>query len=466
MPDVLAHGRWRSGDELNTIAEGWLAAVDDRLDDSERPIAVALPTTPESLALLVGLTSLPRPLVILPTDVRAWRTEPPIPARTPLLLLPALAHLAPDAEKFGLVPLVLPEASTRATGRPFVPYGGAGVVLFTSGSLGPPKPIFDRMDTLIALMQNRLRSLRLAPGAGIAMEASLAYSQGFTYLATAILLGGPVGLLDPRDHRLALATLANPVFHCWRATVHFADALSRCILTGPPIVPALCFVSMAVSHALFDAFLDRFQTPLRQVYSTTETGTVSLDDSPPDRVQRDTVGRPLDGIEVRIGERPSEPLAAGEIGPVWVRSPWQMVGYGFPPDIEPRNDDGWWPTRDLGRLQSDGYLALAGRSDDAIRTRDNRTVNLTHVAGALREIDGVTDAVVLAIEMPVGRSFGAVVQCENGLDATDLRSRLALTLPPWSWPRTFAVVTALPRLPNGKPDRQACARLLAETPST
>ena len=465
MPDILAHGRWRSGDELDAIARGWLAVVRDTLDDSERPIAVALPTTQEGVALLVALSSLPSPVILLPPDVRAWRTEPAIPLATPVVLLPALAHLAPDAHKLGLHPVVLPEASTRGTGPPIDPFSGAGVVLFTSGSSGWPKPVFHPMAAQLASVRNRGRALGLGPGAGVVMEASPAYAQGFSHLLTAIVLGGPLALLDPRDHRLALATLAEPVFQYWRGSRHLVDAVTHCVLTGPAIVPPVCVVSVPISEALFDAFLERFGVPLRQAYSSTETGTVTLDDSPADRVQRDTVGRPLHRVEIHIGDHPGQPAAPDEIGRLWVRGPWQMAGYGFPPRVErPGDVDGWWPTQDLGRFRADGYLVLAGRMDDAIRTRENRVVNLTHVAARLSGIAGVVDAVVLAIDTPSGRSFGAVVECDEGLTVAQLRRKLADMLPPWSWPRALELVPALPRLPNGKPDRQACAQRLTAAP--
>ena len=465
MPDILAHGRWRSGDELDAIARGWLAVVRDTLDDSGRPIAVALPTTQEGVALLVALSSLPSPVILLPPDVRAWRTEPAIPLGTPVVLLPTLAHLAPDADKLGLHPVVLPEASTRGAGPPFEPLSGPGVVLFTSGSAGWPKPVSYPMASEVAWVRHRSRMMRLEPGAGVVMEASPAYGQGFSHLLTAIVLGGPLGLLDPRDHRLALEALAEPVFHCWRGSRHLVDAVTNCVLTGPAIVPPVCVVSVPISDALFDAFLERFGVPVRQTYSSTETGTVTLDDSPADRVQRDTVGRLLHRVEIHIGDDPGRPAAADELGRIWVRGPWQMAGYGFPPHVErPGDVDGWWPTQDLGRLRADGYLVLAGRMDDAIRTRENRVVNLAHVAASLRGIAGVVDAVVVAIDTPSGRSFGAVVECDGVLTVAQLRRTLADMLPPWSWPRALELVPALPRLPNGKPDRQACARHLAAAP--
>jgi acyl-CoA synthetase (AMP-forming)/AMP-acid ligase II len=100
--------------------------------------------------------------------------------------------------------------------------------------------------------------------------------------------------------------------------------------------------------------------------------------------------------------------------------------------------------------------------DDAIRTRDNRTVNLAHVAASFGRLAAVRDAVVVPLDGPGGRSFGAVVECEEAETAASLRARLASVLPPWLWPRVIEPVAVLPRLPNGKPDRQACARLLAE----
>ncbi len=462
MPDVLAQGRRWSGDEMDAIARSWRAVVREHLAGDERPIAVALPSTPEGVALLAALTSLPPVVILLHPDVRAWRSEPAIPGGTPLILPPALKHLASDGEKIGLVPVVLPDPSTRTSGPPVDAFSGGGIVQFTSGSTGPPKPVFFPMPAYLIGARNRVRAMDLEPGAGIAMSASPVYGQGLRYLTTAVLVGGPLALLDPHDHRQALVTLAEPMIRCWRATRHLLEALSSCVLTGPAVMPRLCVVGTPLPASVHDAFTGRFGVPLRQGYSSTETGPICLDASPPERVQRDTVGTPLDGVEVRVGDDPTERIEADRVGRIWVRGPGQMAGYGFPPHVErPGDVDGWWPTQDLGRLRADGYLVLAGRMDDAVRTRDNRTVNLAHVAACLGQLAGVRDAVVVPLDGARGRSFGAVVECDAGVTAATLRTSLASMLPPWSWPRTIEPVPVLPRLPNGKPDRQACASLLA-----
>jgi len=460
-PEVFFQGQRWSSDEVDAIARGWRAAVRERLADDERPIAVALPSTAEGVALFAAVTSLPPAVILLHPDARAWRSEPAIPLGTPLVLPPALAHLAPDGDKLGLVPYLLPDASTCAPGLPVDLFSSRGIVQFTSGSTGPPKPVFFPMSAYLAGPRNRIRSMGLEPGAGIAMSASPAHGQGLLYLATAVLLGGPLALLEPHDHRQALATLAEPVLGCWRATRHLLEAITRCTLTGPAVVPRWCVVGTPLPPTLNDAFAARFGVPLRQGYSSTETGQICLDVAPPERVQRDTVGTPLDGVEVRVGDDPTRPFEPERVGRIWVRGPGQMAGYGFPSHVErPGDVDGWWPTQDLGMLRADGYLVLAGRMDDAIRTRDNRTVNLAHVAATLGQLAGVRDAVVVPLDGSRGRSFGAVVECDEGVTAAALRASLASVLPPWAWPREIEPVPVLPRLPNGKPDRQACARLL------
>ncbi|MGC4081178.1 MAG: hypothetical protein QM736_03445 [Vicinamibacterales bacterium] len=99
--------------------------------------------------------------------------------------------------------------------------------------------------------------------------------------------------------------------------------------------------------------------------------------------------------------------------------------------------------------------------DSCVRTREGRLVNLDAVAAALRELPGVRDVVVLPIAGGAGPTFGALLECHAVVDPEELRRAIGASLPPWALPRIFHAVPALPRLPNRKPDRLACLRLLA-----
>ncbi|HEY6509320.1 MAG TPA: long-chain fatty acid--CoA ligase [Vicinamibacterales bacterium] len=459
IPDVHADGRWRSADEVDALARRWRAATLDAIGDRHRVIATALPATPEGIGLFIALSALPVPLVLLNPD-GAW-PRAAFPPDTHVVLAPSLAHLADVARQHGLKPFVLPDPSLRTDAPPLEPLSGPGLIMFTSGSTGAPKPVFRPMHRLLGGAAARAEALGLGSGDGIIVGVTLVHGQGMNMLLTSMLLGGRLGFLPPVNHRAALATLAMPEFTCWRATPHFADMLGRCALTGPAVAPKVCLLSSPIANSVFETFLERFGVPLRQGYSSGETGPIAVDDRPAAAVRPGTVGRLVSRVEVCIGDHPSAPLPSGETGRVWVRSPWQSAGYGFPPDVERPDDvDGWWPTRDLGAFNEDGLLSLAGRMDDCIRTRDGRLVNLAAVADILREIDSIHGVAVVPIDGPAGASLGAVLECDSSVPISTLRLQLSGALPPWARPRKLAIVPSLPRLPNGKPDRQACIAAL------
>lgn len=463
IPDVLAGGRWWPRDEIDATARGWRVTIREALDDAPRPVAAAIPSSPEGVALFVAATSIPAPVMLLPPDARAWRRDPPIPPGTTVVLPPSLVHLAPAARRLGLSPCLLADRPRGVSAPPFTLLQSPGMVLFTSGTTGLPRPVYRGMAALLDNSAARLSALGLAAGDGLVVGASLAHGNGLNRLLASMLLGGTLGLLGPVDHRLALATLARSEFTFWSATAHFADVLGRCTLTGPAVVPRVCLLSSPVSRAVFDAFLERFGVPLRQNYSSSETSCIAVDGSPAPEVRPGTIGRPLPGLDLCIGDHPDAPLPPETTGRIWVRSPWLMEGYGFPPDLErPRLTAGWWPTRDLGALDAEGRLSLAGRIDDCIRTREGRIVNLFAVANDLRAFGGVRAVEIVPLQGPAGSSFGAVLECDPLTTLAALRRKLSDTLPPWSWPRKMALVAALPRLPNGKADRQACRAALDE----
>lgn len=461
IPHVHAAGRWWSADLVASMAGAWLDSIDDRLGGDSRPCAACVPSTPEGLALFAAVSGRRAPVAILSPDPQFWPAASPLFEGMPLVLLPAGAPLADEARRRGFEPIVLdePTATPRTSLQPL---RTQGFIVQTSGSTGAPKPLFRPTDRLIAGATARTTALGLRSGDGFLGGVPFSSGQGVVHVVAAMALGGPIGILGPVDHREALAAIALPEFACWRATAHFADVLGRCPLRGVAAAPRVCLISSPVSRSVFDTFRDRFGVPLRGTYSSSETGAVAVDAGAPDDVRPGTVGRPLPGVELRISEHPDRQVDAGEVGRIWVRSAWQMAGYGVPPKLErPGVIDGWWPTRDLGALDAEGYLRLAGRADDCVRTRDGRLVNLEAVADALRSVGGVRAAVVLPVSGSAGSSFGAVLQCAPGITLESMREPIAATLPAWALPRRFVIVEELPRLPNGKPDRLGCLALLS-----
>lgn len=460
VPQFHAAGRWWSSDEMTSIAAGWRDAIDEQAGAGV-VCAVAVPSTAEGLALLAAGSGRSAVVPVLAADPHFWPDHAPLFEGMPLALVPGAAGSADEARRRGFAPFVLPAPAARGS-RPFAPLTTAGFIIHTSGSTGAPKPVYRPTAHIVAGASARARALGLHEGDGLVGGVPFSSGQGVVQVVTAMMLNGALGMVGPVDYREVLAALARPEFACWRATAHFADILGRCSLRSVPRAPRVCLISSAVGEPVHRAFINRFGVPLRGAYSSTETGAIAVDAAPDAEVQPGTVGRPLPGVEVAIGERPDAPVPAGLVGRVWVRSPWQMAGYGSPPHLErPGDVGGWWPTRDLGAFDEAGRLRLAGRIDDCVRTREGRLVNLEAVAEALRNLEGVRAVAVVPLEGTAGTSFGAVLQAAAGVSLDELRRAAGVSLPGWALPRAMHLVRDLPRLPNGKPDRLACMMLLA-----
>lgn len=460
LPDTYAAGRLWSSDELSCLAAGWRDVIDEVV--GTEPCAVAVTGSAEGLALLAAASGRRAPVVVL-GDVVAGQAAA-LPPGLPVMLPPSLAPMADACGAAGLRPVLLPDGASSTA--PFIPLQTDGFVIFTSGSTGAPKPVFRPTSHVVDGAMARARALGLGEGDGLAGGVSFASGQGVVHALTAMMLRGRLRLLGRVDYREVLSAVADPLVACWRVSAQFADVLGRVPLSHIPRVPSLCLISSAVGDAVYDRFHTRFGVPLRGVYSSTETGAIAAESAPAADVVRGTVGHPLPGVSIAIGDEPTDDGGdADTSGRVWVRSPWQMAGYGLPPVVErPGDRDGWWPTRDLASRESDGRLRLLGRLDDCIRSREGRLVNLEAVAARIRNVDGVSAAVVVPMPADVGVSFGAVVE-STAVDVGELRERLASALDEWARPRAVRVVPSVPRLANGKPDRLACLALLSGAPT-
>jgi acyl-CoA synthetase (AMP-forming)/AMP-acid ligase II len=462
-PTIVFQGATWTADALTALAAGWHERARQHAP-SAIMIAMVMANHPESAALFFALSALPAPLILLSPEPRAWRTAPPLPAGTPLFLPPSLRRLASAAGDSGLEAVLLPDRDElSATRRP--PFLTApGVVSFTSGSTGLPKPVFRSTASLLAETTAIVKALGLSRGDGIAGSLPLANLHGLpNALVLAALLESELGLQEHFEHRSLLALFASGRYRYWAGTPLMADILSRCPLPGePPPAPRMIKVGGSpMTVAVYRAFLARFGVPARPAYGSTEHGIITADTSPTSEVRPQSVGQPVPGAEVRIGADPQQPFPPGQIGRVWLKSSWCMDGYGFPPSLEPSPDrDGWSPTGDTGFLDEAGFLTLAGRIDDCFKTVGGYLVNPVGISVVLRGFPGITDAAVVPLAVAGETVIGALVEGDS-LDLFGLRRHASDRLPAWSQPQVIGVTPQLPRSERDKIDRETCVAMLS-----
>lgn len=167
-------------------------------------------------------------------------------------------------------------------------------------------------------------------------------------------------------------------------------------------------------------------------------------------------GVPLDGVDIRID---------GE-GIVHVAGPTLFDRYEGDPERTARVlQNGWFRTDDKGRWNPDGTLHVIGRSDDVVIS-GGVNVPLPAVTSALRQVEGVYDAVAVGVDdAEWGHRVVALVVprdavCLDGLRVDAVRDALEEGGMAREWaPRDVVLVDVIPHLRGGKLDRLAARRI-------
>lgn len=167
----------------------------------------------------------------------------------------------------------------------------------------------------------------------------------------------------------------------------------------------------------------------------------------------ETVGRPMDDIEVRVVSEDSSPLPPGQEGELCVRGYNVMQGYWQDPEATRMvlDRDGWLHTGDLATLDPDGVVRIVGRRDDAINRAGFR-IYPGPIEMVLRSFPGVREAAVVGVpDVIFGEITCACIVPAPGesLDVDALLEHAAQHLAEYAVPDRVLVLDALPRRGGG-----------------
>jgi len=192
-------------------------------------------------------------------------------------------------------------------------------------------------------------------------------------------------------------------------------------------------------------------------------------DGTPDEVERKvrrlgSIGRPLEDVELRILDEEGREVPRGEVGEIAIRTERLMRGYyGQEADTRATLQDGWLRTRDLGWMDEDDYVYLAGRQADLI-IRGGENIAPEEVEAALATHPAVEEAAVLGIpDEEWGERVAAVVVLRPGgvVSAEELIEHCRQRLASFKKPETVHFAGALPRNALGKLLRRELRERLA-----
>ncbi len=176
----------------------------------------------------------------------------------------------------------------------------------------------------------------------------------------------------------------------------------------------------------------------------------------PEEKQRDTVGKPMFGAELKIVDAKDRlrELAPNEVGEICFRGPTLFVGYHKQPELtaETRDDEGWFYTGDLGFVDDDGYLCFAGRAKEVIN-RGGSKIYPKEIEDLLSAYERVSDVAVVGWpDDRLGETVCAYVVPKGGEFTLDeLRTYLdAQKVTKYMYPQHLVFMDEFPMTPTGK----------------
>jgi len=199
-----------------------------------------------------------------------------------------------------------------------------------------------------------------------------------------------------------------------------------------------------MSASLVDRWQERFGVRIRQLYGMTEVGVIAIESSErvPAPFSASCVGPPILGVEVGVFGPDGLKLAGGEIGELGVRSEAVMAGYAGEPEAQRGLfADGFFPTGDLGFLDSRGTLYLTGRMGRVMNIAGVK-VDPVEVERAVEMLAGVSSCHVDAVMQAMGGEvIRARVVVREGFDLTrrEIIEQCRRHLAEYKFPRVIEV---------------------------
>jgi len=364
-------------------------------------------------------------------------------------------------------PPVVRTEPERAWDAPLRP--GVAVRMLTSGTTGPPKRIELGFDLIERVLQgakyyerDKAADLRLRSGVAI-VNSPLVHLGGVFRTLQCVNDGRAFCLLE----RFSVEAWRDAVRRHRPATASLVPAALRMVLEAGLDRAELSSLRSVVCGTApldpddADAFFERYGIPVLVSYAATEFGGGVAGWNLADHqkfwaTRRGSVGRAHPGCELRVvDEVDGRICAANEPGLLEVKAA-QLGGRE------------WVRTTDLARIDSDGFLWILGRADQAI-IRGGFKVLPDVVQRALERHPDVRGATVIGRPDPrLGAVPVAAVELRAGATTTAaaLREHAAGLLAPYEVPVEIALLKELPRTDSGKVDLTAVCEILRPSAST
>ncbi|HGX1878515.1 TPA: medium-chain fatty-acid--CoA ligase [Escherichia coli] len=333
-------------------------------------------------------------------------------------------------------------------------------VLFTSGTEGLPKGVMLTHNNILASERAYCARLNLTWQDVLMMPAPLGHATGFLHGVTApFLIGARSVLLDIFTPDACLALLEQQRCTCMLGATPFVYDLLNVLEKQPADLSALRFFLCGGTTIPKKVARECQQLGIKllSVYGSTESSphaVVNLDD-PLSRFMH-TDGYAAAGVEIKVVDDARKTLPPGCEGEEASRGPNVFMGYFDEPELTARalDEEGWYYSGDLCRMDEAGYIKITGRKKDII-VRGGENISSREVEDILLQHPKIHDACVVAMpDERLGERSCAYVVLKAPHHSLSLEEVVAFfsrkRVAKYKYPEHIVVIEKLPRTASGK----------------
>ena len=343
------------------------------------------------------------------------------------------------------------------------------ILMYTSGTTALPKGVMLTYNDFTAYVTVNVELADGTPRGSALLCVPLYHIAGATNMMTTLWTGRRLVLVPQFEPRAWLDTVARErITHAFVVPTMLKKLLDQPDLERRDLssLEILSYGGAAMPFPVIRGAIERFPRNVGFVNAFGQTETTSTltilgpDDhrleGTAEEVEKRTkrltsIGRPLPDVEVQVVDEDGTALGPGQVGEICVRTPRVMKGYADAKE-SPLLRDGWLPTRDMGWLDEEGYLFIAGRKDDMI-IRGGENIAPAEVESVLQSHPAVEEAAVVGVpDVEWGQCVAAFVVLRPGVTASGeaLREFCHQRLASFKKPEVVRFVSELPKNPMGK----------------